>query len=319
MSSGVLATVNRRTQLAGQNRLELLLFRLQDGQWFGINVFKVREVIQCPNLTAVHAAPPVVRGISSIRGNTISIIDLGKAIGGPPVENVADSYVIITEFNRSVQGFLVRNVERIVNVHWEDILPPPQGAERDTYMTAITRLDGKLVQVIDVEKVLAEVMGVDPEVSRAITDNVDRHKGKVRHVLVADDSSVARNQIHKALNAVGVDCTLVIDGRKALNQLKEWANANEPVTDKIAMVVSDIEMPEMDGYTLVTEIRKDPRLSDLYVLLHSSLSGGFNMALSEKVGADQLLSKFNPDALVKEVLYVIENQKRAHKSEAMDG
>ena len=220
MGSGVLANVDLRTQLAGHNRLELLLFRLDGKQLFGINVFKVQEVIQCPKLTSVPDSHAVVQGIANMRGRTITVMDLGKAIGGRGVTNAADSFVVVTEYNQYVQGFLVGGVDRIVNMHWEEILPPPEGIGNENYLTAVTKVDGELVEILDVEKVLAEVIGWDDEVSeefigKGISED-DEHKPIV---LVADDSSVARNQIKRTLDQLGIDCVLVKDGRKALTSI----------------------------------------------------------------------------------------------------
>ncbi|WP_372868427.1 chemotaxis protein CheW, partial [Pseudomonas sp.] len=136
--AGVMDSVNQRTQLVGQNRLELLLFRLDGGQLYGINVFKVKEVLQCPKLTIMPKSSPVVRGVASIRGGTIPILDLSMATGRPPLQDLKNSFVIITEYNTKVQGFLVHSVERIVNMNWEEIHPPPKGAGRDHYLTAVT-------------------------------------------------------------------------------------------------------------------------------------------------------------------------------------
>lgn len=297
--AGVLDGVDRRTQLAGQNRLELLLFRLGDKQLFGINVFKVQEVIQCPLLTQVPHARPVVRGIANMRGRSIMIVDLARAIGRPPITDLTSAYVIVTEYNRSVQGFLVSGVDRIINMRWEDILPPPK-ASGSHYMTAVTHLDKELVEIIDVEKVLAEVMCINETVSEHLlaehpTDN------SAFHVLVADDSSVARKQIKRTLDQLGIASTVVNDGKQALDYLKKLAAEGQPVASQLQLIISDIEMPEMDGYTLTTEIRNDPALRDLYVVLHTSLSGVFNNALIQKVGANQFIPKFDPDELARAV------------------
>jgi two-component system chemotaxis response regulator CheV len=155
----ILDGVDQRTRLAGHNRLELLLFRLNSRQRFGINVFKVQEGIQCPKLTEVPQSHPAVVGIANLRGNTIGIVDLAKALGGRPAVDYSDRFVIISEYNKRVQGFLVGGVERIVNLNWEDILPPPKATGRHSYMTAVTQVDGELVEIIDVEKVMFEVMG----------------------------------------------------------------------------------------------------------------------------------------------------------------
>jgi len=304
--SNILDDINQRTQLVGKNRLELLMFRLEDGELYGINVFKVREVIRCPKLTTVHSAHPVVRGVANIRNKTLSVMDLSLSIRGPSIEQKEESYVIITEFNRSIQGFMVSSVEHIVNLKWEDIRLPPAGADAESYINAVTNVNGKLVQLIDVEHVLTEVVGAPEMVSSSIAETVCIEEHQVRHVLVVDDSKVARNQISKALGQVGIECTLLNDGAIALEQLKTWSQSDTPINDRISMIISDIEMPEMDGYTLTSEIRRDPRLKDLYVLLHSSLSGVFNETMVKKVGANRFVPKFSADELVKEILPIIQ-------------
>ncbi len=295
--AGVLDSVNKRTQLVGQNRLELLLFKLDGKQMYGINVFKVREVLPCPALTSIPRSKPVVRGIAHIRGGTISVMDLGLAIGKAPLSDIEQSFVIITEYNTATQGFLVRSVERIVNMNWEAIHPPPKGAGRDNYLTAVTEIDGKLVEIIDVEKVLAEISPPVEEISAGVIDEAVTRAAVSKHVLIVDDSAIARKQIKRCVESVGVETTLLNDGRQALNYLRAIADSGEKASDKIMMMISDIEMPEMDGYTLTAEVRADPRLSDLFVLLHTSLSGVFNQAMVKKVGANEFLAKFNPDLL----------------------
>jgi two-component system chemotaxis response regulator CheV len=236
-----------------------------------------------------------------MRGQTIPVIDLSAALGYPPVTNLDSAFVIITEFNRHVQGFLVTEVDRILNCNWEEIMPPPKGAERGSYLTAITNVDGELIEIVDVEKVLEEVVGSVKDVSDEIKDQVSSDSNILRRVLVADDSMVARNQVKRALGQVNIDCVLVNDGREALDQLKAWAKEGR-LYDEISLVISDIEMPEMDGYTLASEIRNDPDLKDLYLVMHSSLSGVFNNAMVEKVGADEFLPKFKADELAQAVL-----------------
>ena len=298
--ASILDSVNQLTQLVGQNRLELLLFRLNGRQRFGINVFKVREVLQCPQLTIMPRLHPYVRGVAHIRGNTISVIDLSMATGGRPIADLSKCFIIIAEYNRSVQGFLVGSVERIINMNWESILPPPKGAGRYNYMTAVTEVDGELVEILDVEKILDEISPVNTEVSKELVVESDKHNPHGRPVLVADDSSVARKQVERALNTIGVKCILAKDGKDALNMLNDMAKKG-PIEDQIALVISDIEMPEMDGYTLTAEIRNNPALRGLHIILHTSLSGVFNQAMVQKVGANNFIAKFNPDELAKAV------------------
>ncbi|PJG60250.1 chemotaxis protein CheV [Aeromonas cavernicola] len=302
--ASIMDSVNQRTQLVGQNRLELLLFRLNGRQRFGINVFKVREVLQCPPLTVMPKLNACVRGVAHIRGQTISVIDLSMAMGKRPIEDLNKCFIIISEYNRSIQGFLVQSVERIINMNWESILPPPKGAGRINYMTAVTEVDDELVEILDVERILNEISPISTEVSDELILAQDQHPTLLRPVLVADDSSVARKQVQRALQSIGVQCVLAKDGREALNMLLEMAN-NGPIKDQISLVISDIEMPEMDGYTFTAEIRNNPSLKDLHVILHTSLSGVFNQAMVQKVGANDFIAKFQPDELAKAVQSVL--------------
>ena len=298
--AGILDSVNQRTQLVGQNRLELLLFKLRGRQRFGINVFKVREVLQCPPLTSMPKSNTYIRGVAHIRGQTISVIDLSMAVGGRPIENIKDSFIIIAEYNRSVQGFLVGGVERIVNMNWEKIMPPPSGAGRYSYLTAVTEIENELVEILDVEKILNEICPVNTEVSAEVAASGDIQKDLgERIVFIADDSAVARNQVKRALEPLGVQTELAKNGKEALIRLKEIAelDCKNDITERVALLISDVEMPEMDGYTLTAEIKADPKLAPLHVILHTSLSGVFNQAMIEKVGADDFIAKFNPDEL----------------------
>jgi len=300
--AGVLDSVNQRTQLVGQNRLELLLFRLDGKQLYGINVFKVKEVLQCPKLTHMPKSSPIVRGVANIRGGTIPILDLALATGGTPLGNIANAFVIITEYNTKIQGFLVHSVERIVNMNWEDIHPPPKGTGRDHYLTAVTRIDNQLVEIIDVEKILAEVAPVSENISAGVVSEEVQHKALSLRVLTVDDSSVARKQVTRCLQTVGVEVTALNDGRQALDFLRKLVDEGKKPEEEFLMMISDIEMPEMDGYTLTAEIRSDPRMQKLHIVLHTSLSGVFNQAMVKKVGADDFLAKFRPDDLAARVV-----------------
>ncbi|MCY1390910.1 Chemotaxis protein CheV [compost metagenome] len=212
------------------------------------------------------------------------------------------STIIVTEYNRSVQAFLVGGVDRILNLNWESILPPPGSAGRQHYLTAITRVDEQIVEIIDVEKVLAEIVPMSTRVSAERLDDPLLQMAVGREVLLVDDSSVALTQLRETLSQLGMRMHTASDGLKALKMLKAWADSGEVMTEKLLMVFTDAEMPEMDGYRLTTEIRNDPRLRDLYVVLHTSLSGSFNEAMVKKVGCDNFLSKFQPDKLVDVVL-----------------
>ena len=299
--SSIMESVNQRTQLVGQNRLELLLFRLNSKQRFGINVFKVREVLQCPPLTSIPKLNRLVRGVAHIRGKTISVIDLSLATGGLPIENIAQSFIIIAEYNRSVQGFLVGSVERIINTNWDAIMPPPKGAGRASYLTAVTEVEKELIEILDVEKILHEISPLNTNVSEEVSNSTDIVGNEDKIIFIADDSSVALAQVKKTLSTLGLPIETAKNGLEALTRLKQIAEETGDVTDKVAILVSDIEMPEMDGYTLTAEIKNSPQLSRLQVVLHTSLSGVFNQAMVQKVGADDFIAKFHPDELTRAV------------------
>ncbi len=299
--SSVLEDVDKRTRMVGQNRLELLLFRLCGSQIFGINVFKVREVMQCPPLTHLPKSHSSVCGVASIRGKTLPVIDLSLAIGGRSLGDTSGCFVIVTEYNRSVQGLLVKGIEQIINMKWESVWPPPKGAGHDNYLTAVTQVGDQMIGILDVEKVFSEVIHCALDVSSSVVD-MARKTTMQPHILVVDDSSVARNQIKRTLEQINISYTLAMDGKEALEILKAWVANQDPLLQRLNMVISDIEMPEMDGYTLTAEIRKDEHLKDIYVLLHSSLSGVFNDAMVKRVGANQFIAKFSADDLAMAVL-----------------
>ena len=302
--AGLLDNVDQRTRLAGENRMELLLFKLAGKQKYGINVFKVQEVIHCPELTRVANGDPVIIGITNIRGKTISVIDLSKSIGDKPIENVDNSYVIVSEFNKHVQGFLVNSVDRIVNMKWADIKAPPKGLGKNNFMTAVTQVDEELVEIIDVEKILSKMTEVSTKLSDS-AKHVERRADQTIRVLVVDDSSVARNQIKRTLEQMGIEPILAINGQDGLSKLKEMVADGQPLSSKIDVVISDIEMPEMDGYTLTMEIRKHELLKDIPVVLHTSLTGQFNSKMVERVGANSFVPKFHAETLAKEVKSLI--------------
>jgi len=298
MSYNLLNRIDQRTRLAGHNRLALLLLRLGGQQSFGVNVFKVQEVLRRPPLFQLPGLPQQFAGVSNVRGRSVPVLDLGRAIGHPERDNNPDDpgYLVVTEFNRSIQGFLVSEVERIVNIAVEDIHPPPELGINNTHLTAVTRFQGRLIQVIDVESVIADI--IQAHMKLTVPFDITSLSGARAHqILVVDDSRVARYQIRNVLEQLQVNATLLSDGRQALDHLLQIHASGENPADRYTMVISDIEMPVMDGYTLTTEIRRHPGLQTLYVLLHTSLSGVFNNAMIEQVGANAFVAKYSADEL----------------------
>lgn len=297
-AGGVLDSVDQRTRLVGENRLEILMFRLGGRQLFAINVFKVQEVVRMPALTRIPHRHPHIIGVASLRGQTIPVVDLGLAIGMRQQTIDDNSIIIVTEYNRSVQAFLVSGVDRILNLNWDAVQPPPASAGRQHYLTAITRHDDQIIEVIDVEKVLAEIVPLDTVISDDKLQHPLLERARGREVLIVDDSRVALRQLEGTLSQLGLHVHQEMDGLRGLRRLQQWADEGHVLTDKLLMVFTDAEMPEMDGYRLTTEIRNDPRMQDLYVVMHTSLSGSFNQAMVGKVGCSNFLSKFQPERLV---------------------
>lgn len=300
--SSILDSVDQRTKLVGENRLELLLFKLGSRHTFAINVFKVKEVINMPALNQMPGSHSHICGVINYRGASIPIIDLRRALRMKGQDGYENGNVIITEYNRSVQGFMITQIMNIVNTSWSDIQPPPSTVGKNNYLTAITQIqideEKELVEIIDVEKVLAEIVDYDIEISEEVLANEVTPMLEGHTILIVDDSRTARGQIRDTLTQLGLNIVEQENGLNALNLLKSWADSGEKVTDKILMMFTDAEMPEMDGYRLTAEVRDDPRMSDLFIALNTSLSGNFNEAMTEKVGCNRFISKFQPDMLV---------------------
>ena len=242
------------------------------------------------------------------QAQTISVMDLSLAIGDPAIENLETAFIIISEYNRNVQGFLVNEVDRIINLDWKEVHAPPSGsAAGASYLTAVTYVDEKMVEVIDVERVLAEVVGSKEHISEKVREQVGELNTVKDLILVSDDSIVARKQICKTLEEdMSFKTITTRDGKQAIDLLKQWADNNDPQLDRLAMVISDIEMPEMDGYTFTTEVRADERLKGIHIILHTSMSGVFNQGMVDKVGANNFIAKFEPDLLAQAVMDALE-------------
>ncbi|GAA0900574.1 chemotaxis protein [Luteibacter anthropi] len=300
MARPLLDTVETFTRLAGHNRVAMLLFRLGDGQAFGINVFKVREVLRRPRLERMPSMHALVSGSFDYRGHTIPVIDLAAAMGYPPLAAVDSAHLIVTEFNRSVQGFLVSDVDRIIHVDGAQMAAPPPALGYGSRVNAVTRLDGDLIAIVDVEQVLASVDPRTVEISERVQKAAHVHLAGNRRLLVVDDSLVARTQLVDLFRKLDLECIVAKDGSEGLDLLRTLAMG--PEAEKVSLVVSDIEMPSMDGYALTRAIREDAQLRHLKVLLHSSLSGVFNEAMVARVGADRFIAKFQPDVLASAVL-----------------
>jgi two-component system chemotaxis response regulator CheV len=299
----LLDSVESHTRLAGHNRVAMLLFRLGDKQLFGINVFKVREVLRKPPMEKLPGMHAWLAGSFDYRGKTIPVIDLAAAMGYPPLAGTEATHVIVTEFSRSMQGFLVADFQRIVHCTGESLEAPAVTLGFGNRVNAVSRIDGQLMAVVDVEHVLASIEEVAADLSPHVQQQAEQRPLSRRRIMVVDDSTVARQRLVSLFKRVNIECIIAQDGREALEQL---TNMMESGDEGVALVISDIEMPRLDGYALTRAIREAPGLRQLKVVLHSSLSGVFNETLVREVGADRFIAKFQPDLLAKTVLDLME-------------
>lgn len=289
------------------NRLELLLFYLGGKRRFGINVLKIKEVIPCPPLHQLPASNANILGIAELREETLSIIDLAKAISSTQrilsEEQIRQGSVITTEINRTHQGLWISGVDKIVLCDWKDISPPSSGTGISNYTTGVTLIEEELVQLIDIEKVLGEVLGVESPHK----DNLDIDPFKLeavfgKLVMIVDDSSMAMKQTISALEKLGLQHISARDGKAALKILNDYQSGDPHTMEPISMIISDIEMPEMDGYSFVTQARQLSKFKNIHVLMHTSLNGTMNMQKAIACGANDVLTKFVPDELVTKIV-----------------
>ena len=295
-NSSILDSVDARTRLAGSNTMELLLFSLGTKEIFGINVFKVREITRTPAVTRAPNLPHAVEGVVSLRGSIIPVISLSKLVGVGAAE-CSNQTMMVTEFSRHVQGFLMNGVDRIVRVEWDKVRAPDPMLVGDVgNITAITQLPGgQLVSILDVEQVLARVYGESevPELEAAPAS-----EGSMFFV---DDSVVARKEITKVLEQLKVSHQHASNGREAWERLQSMANRaqaeGEPLARRLQLILTDAEMPEMDGYVLTRCIKADSRFADIPVVMHSSLSSEANRSMGKSVGVDAYVAKFEPRVL----------------------
>ncbi|OYQ38795.1 chemotaxis protein CheV [Rhodoferax sp. TH121] len=300
--------IDERTNLAANSMFELLLFRLGEAansadrrELFGINVFKVREILVMPEITAMVNSPPQVMGVANIRGQMITVINLPMVVGCKPTKGLG--ILLVTEFARTTQAFAVEEVNEIVRLEWKHVLSAENSG--GGLVTSIARLDGaaentRLAQVLDVEQILRDVMPQEVKIEDAKTvAKVRLEPGQI--ILAADDSAVARMMIEKGLKAMDVPYVMTKTGKEAWERLQSLhaaaAAEGKSIKDKVALVLTDLEMPEMDGFTLTRNIKQDGRFNQIPVIIHSSLTGSTNESHVKSVGADAYIAKFVEEEL----------------------
>ncbi len=313
--------IDERANLALSNKLELLLFRLGADrlhgkpELYGINVFKLREIVPMPAITRAAGMKSPLLGMANIRGQFIPVIDLPAVTGCKPESGL--NLLLVTEYARSTQAFAVESVEDIVRLDWSQVHTAEAGISNRN-ITSIASLNNQsesndLALVLDVEQILYDIIpsvrGAAPDTATARDFNIK--PGAV--AIVAEDSRVARQLLEQGLKSMGIPALMYNTGLEAwikITEMQREAQAsNTSIHDKIALVLTDLEMPEMDGFTLTRNIKRDNVLRHIPVVIHSSLSGSANEDHVRKVGADSYVAKFEINELSSAICQVLEQQR----------
>lgn len=288
----------QRSKLSQTNQMEMLTFRLTDEQLYGINVFKIIEILECPgHIDRMPNSHPAVKGALDFRGNALAVIDLSEAVGLPSKDFRNElAYIIICEYNQTLTAFIVHSPDTLLTRNWQDI-HKPEGVQACSLVAIAYADDAEAIMLLDIESILAQIIGIDRNLSsRAMTEA--EGKGVGRHVLVVDDSRTAILLLQSVLDRLGFTNTALMSASQALDFL-------EKEHSRVDLVISDIEMPGMDGFTLTRTLRDNVNYKHLKVILHSSMSNPSNRIKAEQCGADRFVAKFDPDSLADEIFSLV--------------
>ncbi len=291
----------QRTNLSQSNQMEMLTFRLTDNQLYGINVFKIIEIIECPNrIDKMPNSHPAVKGALDFRGNALAVIDLSEAVGLPTKEFRNElAYIIICEYNRALTAFIVHAPDTLLTRSWADI-HKPEGVNALSLVAIAYADSGEAIMLLDIESILSNVVGIDRDLSSVAMTGAEG-KGSGKHVLVVDDSRTAIMLLQSVLDKMGFTNIAMLSADKALEYLaKDYT--------KVDLVISDIEMPGMDGFTFTRTLREHSNFKNLKVILHSSMSNPSNQLKAEQAGANKFVAKFDPDSLSEEIFSLVGNR-----------
>ncbi len=303
---------------AGTNELEIVEFHLDelegDGTteykgYYGVNVAKVLEIIRLPKVTELpEVRDKSVLGAFNLRSQIIPLVDLSMWLGKTRVKTEAPK-VIVTEFNNVTTAFMVSGVNRIHRISWEEVEPPNayvSSLTRNT-ITGVVKLEGRIIFLLDLERI---VSALNPQLGLRLDEAIDWKAGARYRALVADDSTVIREMLKDLLQRANFEVEAVTTGRDAWERLEEIkkkaAQEGKPVDDYVQCIVSDIEMPQMDGLSLCRHIKDDPALKHLPVLLFSSLITDKLRHKGETVGADEQISKPEVTTLAQRAIALIQ-------------
>ena len=306
----------------GSNEMELVDFRIlkqeANGVYegiYGINVSKVREIIRVPALTELPGTPEFIEGIFDLRDVVIPVVNLAKWMGITPPEDLGNSRVIITEFNNVLIGFIVHEAKRIRRINWSDIEPATfmsgSGALDANKITGVTKIEGdNVLLILDLESVVQDLGLYEPDVDN-IPQELETFNGLA---LVLDDSSTARKIVKEALMKMGFSVVEAMDGEEGLKKLDDlYENYGTAISDTLKIIISDVEMPKMDGFHFAANVKEDGRFKNIPIVFISSISDHFSEGRGAEAGGEAYLVKFEASSFYNEVARVV----RAHMKEGV--
>lgn len=282
-----------------KSHLDLLIFEIE-GRFFGINVAKVREIVNYSPLTVIPRTNPNIEGVFMPRDEMITVVDLKRALHMGSSEPRGS--LIVTGFNNLSMAFHVGNIRGIVNVTWEDLMEPGKAVTdlESGLTTGIINKDGNLVVVLDFERIVAEI---NPETGLKVSD-VGKYENRTRDeipILLAEDSMLLNKLIVEYLSRAGYTNLIhTANGREAWELIEKWRDEGT-LDDHVKLVITDIEMPQMDGHKLTQLIKSDRRTSRLKVVIFSSMINDVTRKKGEELGADAQMSKPEIGLLVGEI------------------
>jgi len=308
----LMAEVDQRTRLAFSNEMEMLTFYLTDRQLYGLNVFKTIEILETPKqITKIPYTHPTVKGEINFRGHAITLIDLAEYLGLTPIDYRNEiSYVLICEYSTTVQGFLVTQPNILITKSWNEIIRPEGAIYDSSCLVAFTYENGEAIQILDVEKILNEIFGIDTTISQDLIEKGQLLDKSGHHILAVDDSKAACQLMEKVLSRLEIQHTVLNNPKKAMELLEQ--SIGEDGSSQYTLIFTDIEMPIMDGFTFTRKVKANPRLSSIYLAVHSSLSNQSNKQKASQMGANDFIPKFTPDNIVGLILQQLEKAGPAH-------
>lgn len=283
-----------------QHSQGLLLFRLHDGRQFALGTLKIRELVPYKPVTPMMNSQPGVLGATTVREQTIPIVDMAQTIGigAIPEDKLKQATIVVTDCQRKIVGFLVSGIERIVETNWKAIKAPDKTLGANVFITGTVEVGQQLVQLMDVELLLERIYPSKQSGAHVAVTDVEREQLKPLNILVVDDSRTARKQLTDVLSYLNIPFQVTDNGAHALEIMHNMAEQGRAVD----LLVSDIEMPGLDGYELTFEVRSAPALAKAYIILHTSLSSAISVSQAKQVGANEALTKFDAKELVGSML-----------------